>query len=125
MLFEFLQLFHIIAQRFRIVEFFYRVCCWDEDILRLPAPDRKRVCGFCVEKPLPEKAFSGIVYEGQTALREAMIRMNTQKRLNYEEPVPAGVTAGSVLLILSCLGLVTLPAVIGDRISDTKRRDNQ
>lgn len=45
--------------------------------------------------------------------------------LNYKEPVPAGVTAGSVLLILSCLGLVTLRAVIGDRISDTKRRDNQ
>ena len=54
-----------------------------------------------------------------------MIRMNTQKRLNYKEPVPAGITAGSVLLILSCLGLVTLQAVIGDRISDTKRRDNQ
>ena len=85
--FEFLQLFHIIALHFRIVEFFYRVCRWAEDILRLLASDRKRVCWFCVEKPLLENAFSGILYKGCYALREALIQMNTQKRLNYVDMV--------------------------------------
>ena len=41
--------------------------------------------------------------------------------LHYEEPVTAGVMAGSVLLILSCLALVTLRYVIGDRVSSTKK----